>query len=377
MKGYSLIINAGSATYKYAVFQGKKKKAFFLYQKEGETFSFQKSGDPKEMISQEVFEKSLIDLKRREPEIFAEIHSLAFRIVHGGAMFHRPTIVTKQVLKKLSRLNKLAPLHNPFALKILLQSKKLFPKSQKLLIFDTGFHHDLPEINKTYALPRELNKKMGVRRYGFHGIICSSLVSQMGWRLPKRTVICHLGNGCSVTAVLNGKSIDTSMGYTPLEGLIMGTRAGDIDPGLLLELQKKLGTEKTEHLLNKESGLMGLTGTSDMREILQKAKNGNLEERAIEVFCQKAAKHIAAATISLGGLNTILFSGGIGENASLIRQKICEYLQPLGVRINAKKNLRAKPKKKFQKLFSKVKLRYLHADEESEMNRILQERLKN
>jgi acetate kinase len=379
MSGYSLIVNAGSATYKYAVFLGKKKIATFIYQKEGEdSYAFQKNTGAKERIKKEAFENSLGDLQKKEKEIFGNIESLAFRVVHGGKTFFKPTVLTKGVLKKLAELNKLAPLHNPFALKLIKQSERLLPKKKKLLIFDTAFHHELPKINSTYALPNAMTKKLGIRKYGFHGIICSSIVSQMGWRLSKRTIICHLGSGCSVTALFKGKSVDTSMGFTPLEGLIMGTRAGDLDPGLLLDLYKRFGAGKMETMLNKESGLKGLTGTSDMREIFQRSKKGNIQAReAIEIFCLKAAKHIAAATISLGGLDSIIFSGGIGENAPQIRQKICEYLEHLNVRIHLKKNMNLKTSKKFHSFFSKVKLRSLHADEESEMNRILMAQGKN
>lgn len=379
MSGYSLIVNAGSATYKYAVFLGKKKIATFIYQKEGEnSFSFQKNAEAEVRIKKEVFENSLGDLQKNEKEMFESIEELAFRVVHGGKTFFKPTVLTKSVLKKLAELNNFAPLHNPFALKLIKQSERLFPKKKKLLIFDTAFHHELPKINSTYALPNAITKKLGIRKYGFHGIICSSIVSQMGWRLSRRTIICHLGSGCSVTALLKGKSVDTSMGFTPLEGLIMGTRAGDMDPGLMLELHKRFGTEKMETILNNESGLKGLTGTSDMREILHRSGKGNLQaQESIEFFCLKAARHIAAATISLGGLDSILFSGGIGENSPEIRQRICDYLAPLGVRMNPKKNLKAKPRKKFHSFFSKVKLQSLHADEESEMNRILMAQGKN
>lgn|SRR5690606_21971128 len=379
MSGYSLIINPGSASCKYAVFRGKKRITAFIYQKKGEkNFTFQKHHEEKKIISLREFENSLRDLKSREGEIISQVERIAFRIVHGGNVFSQPIVAKRSLVKKLKRISTLAPLHNPFAIKILQQAERILPKAKKLLVFDTAFHHALPAINKTYALPKQITKSLGIKRYGFHGINCASLVSQMGWRLSKRTIICHLGSGCSVTALLNGKSIDTSMGYTPLEGLMMGTRAGDLDPGVLIALQKRYGAKKTEFILNKESGLKGLTGTSDMREVVHRAKKGNLEaQQAINMFCQKAAKHIAAASISLGGVDAILFSGGIGENAPSIRQKICEYLIPLGVRIHPKKNLHAKPKKKFHHFFSKVKLRYLHADEEGEMNRMLQERLKN
>lgn len=376
---YSLIINAGSATYKYALFLKKKKIQTFLYQKEGENiFTFSKNKETKEKISRTQFENSLSDLKKREVEMFSEIGQMAFRVVHGGSVFTKPTFVTPSVIKKLEKLNQLAPLHNPFALRLIKQAQKLSPKYKKLLVFDTAFHSQLPVENRTYALPKDLQKKFGVKRYGFHGIVCSSIVRQMGWRLSKRTIICHLGNGCSVTALLKGKSIDTSMGFTPLEGLVMGTRAGDLDPGLLVELEKKIGNKKLGEILNRDSGLKALVGASDMREILGKAEKGNRDANlAIEIFCKKAAKVIAAQVISLGGVDQIIFSGGIGEKAPPIRQKICEYLGPLGVRIHHKKNVKAKSKQRFDALFSRVKLRYVHADEQSEMNHLLEEQQKN
>jgi len=374
---YSLVINAGSATYKYALFLKKKKIHTFLYQKEGENiFTFSKNKEAKEEISRTQFENSLSDLKKREEEMFSEIGQMAFRVVHGGSVFTKPTFVTPSVIKKLEKLNQLALLHNPFSLRLIKQAQKLFPKCKKLLVFDTAFHSQLPVENKTYALPKNLQKKFGIKRYGFHGIVCSSIVRQMGWRLSKRTIICHLGSGCSVTALLKGKSIDTSMGFTPLEGLIMGTRAGDLDPGLVVELEKKIGSKKLEEVLNKSSGLKGLAGASDMREVIKMAEKGNRDANlAIEIFCRKAAKVMASQVISLGGVDLIIFSGGIGENSPLIRQKICEYLSPLRVGIHFKRNQKAKPRKRLHTFFSKVKVNYVQADEQVEMNMILQEHL--
>lgn len=370
----SLIANAGSATYKYGLFNGRKIIASYLYQKEGENiFTFCKNDGEKETISQQQFENSLSDLKKREAAMMSEIGQIAFRVVHGGSVFTKPTFVTPSVIKSLEKLNHLAPLHNPFSLRLIKQAQKMYPQCKKLLVFDTSFHSGIEIENRTYPIPKDLQKKYGIRRYGFHGIVCESIVRQMGWRLSKRTIICHLGSGCSVTALLKGKSIDTSMGFTPLEGLVMGTRAGDLDPGLLVELEKKMGNRKLEEVLNKSSGLKALAGTSDMREILRKAEKGNRDANvAIEIFCKKAAKEIASQVVSLGGLDQIIFSGGIGENAPLIRQKICEYLKPLGVAIHQKRNQKAKARKSFAKRFSKIRLSYVRADEQSEMAHQLQ-----
>ncbi len=343
-----VVVNAGSSTLKLAAFEGNVKKS-------SRTYDITKPSD---------YDKALANFtKGKNPQ------AIVHRMVHGGEAFRKPVKISSAVLKKLKPLDGLAPLHNPVARKCILACLKKFPMSKQFVIFDTEFHETIPEVNYRYAIAERT-----MRRYGFHGIVCASVIRQLREmkKLVARTIICHLGSGCSVTAVKDGKSIDTTMGFTPLEGLVMGTRAGDLDPGVVLELVKKHGEKKVFDMLSYSSGLKGLSGESDMREVLKKASKGNKDSQlAVKIFCSKAAKHIAALVISLGGIDTLVFSGGIGEHAPLIRAKICDQLRPLGVKINFQKNHSATPGKYFHQFFSRIKLLALHADEEGEMNRIL------
>lgn len=351
-----LIINAGSATYKYTVFLENKKVFSALHQRKG-----------KQGFDKTIFKKFPID-------------AIGFRIVHGGHLFREPTLVTGSVLKKLKQLDGLAPLHNPPARELVELAHRILPRVKKYLIFDTAFHATLPEVNWRYALPRKLTDQHHLRRYGFHGIVCSSIVSQLQQKkkLSKKLIICHLGSGCSVTAVKDGKSRDTSMGFTPLEGLIMGTRAGDVDPGLILELAEKVGTKKLKEVLSHQSGLLALSGVNDMKVILRKVQKKNPEAMlALEMFCQKAAQVIADMSVALEGIELLTFSGGIGENAPLIRSMICDKLRHLGVQISARKNQRAKVGENIHRLFSKTKICFLHAEEEVEMNHIIRQQVEN
>lgn len=356
----NLIINPGSATLKCSLFVNGKRIG-----------SEQINGKYGWKDLEKILRRFVTLSKAKESP---QISSIGIRYVHGGPFFWKPTLVSSSVLKKLKTLDEFAPLHNPIARELTLHLKKHFPKTPITLVFDTGFHHEIPAVNSTYALPKNIRKKFSIRRYGFHGIVCSSVVHQLKGqkKLPEKLIICHLGSGCSVTAVLNGKSIDTSMGFTPLEGLVMGTRAGDLDPGIVLSLSQSLGTKRFTQILSHESGLKALAGTNNMKEIVKRAKkNDDSAVLALEIFCKKAAKTISSFIVSLGGLDRIVFSGGIGENSPLIRQKICEYLLPFGIKIHTRKNEKAKAGDDFQKIFSKVKLCSLHADEEGEMNRIL------
>lgn len=344
-----LIINAGSATVKYAIFEGEEKKIDVLLETSGKNVrrtlsTLLKKSDVRKLLHGRKFS------------------AIAFRFVHGGHRYQKHVRLTPKIMKDLRGLDELAPLHNPFARALLEEAERLFPSVKKYLIFDTAFHATIPEYNRRYALPEKFGTDSVLHRYGFHGIVCSSIVHQLKARrsLKEKLIICHLGSGCSVTAVKNGHSIDTSMGFTPLEGLLMGTRAGDLDPGLLLYIQKKwkIPAKKIERILNFESGMRAICGSSDMREIIKKGKSGSQAAiLALEMFCLKAAKSIATALVSLGGIDQIVFSGGIGENAPLIRKRILQHLQPLGI--------------KQRRFFSKPKILVLHADEAEEMNRIL------
>jgi acetate kinase len=277
-----------------------------------------------------------------------EIKLVGHRVVHGGEKFYQPLHLTPKVIKRLQKFSELAPLHNPANISGIKSSCKLLPQAFHVAVFDTGFHHTISPVNYLYALPKYLYKKFCIRRYGFHGIN-HQYVSEKAIKLLRKNgkkstnlITCHLGNGVSLTAIKNGKSIDTTMGFTPLEGIVMGTRSGSIDPAIPLELCQKLHKTPQQilNLLNKESGLLALSGkSSDMRLIYA----GYLKKDpacilAIEIYCHSIAKHLAALLPSLGSLDAIVFTAGIGENASYIRQKVCQQLSFLNLKLSPSAN---------------------------------------
>jgi len=275
-----------------------------------------------------------------------EIQGIGHRVVHGGTDFDRPTKIDAEVIQKIEALNDLAPLHNPINIKGIQLAMRIFEKYPHVAVFDTAFHHTLPNRAKTYAIPQELSKKHQIRRYGFHGT-SHAYVSRAAANFLKaelnelRLITCHLGNGCSITAVEYGRSIETSMGMTPLEGLVMGTRSGDIDPGMLSYLEKKEGytIADLDRILNRESGLKGLSGDSDMRDIVERSTNGDDNARlALQVFTHRIRKYIGAYAAIMGGVDAIVFTGGIGENSSVVRHRTSQRLDYLGAVINEDKN---------------------------------------
>jgi len=275
------------------------------------------------------------------------IDAAGHRVVHGGAFFTEPAAIDDDVLAKLEALNDLAPLHNPAAIAGIRAARKAFGAVLPMAaVFDTAFHHTIPETAFTYALPMELAKKHGIRRYGFHGMAHEySLLRYAELRgiAPAKAniVTLHLGNGSSACAIRAGRSVDTSMGFTPLEGLVMGSRSGDLDPALVSYLARKenVSAQEVERWLNQRSGLRGLSGLSnDMRELLA-AYDGNRPARlAVDVFCYRARKYLGAYLAVLGGAEGVVFSGGIGENAPAVRQKICEGMEWCGLRLDQNKN---------------------------------------
>jgi acetate kinase len=278
------------------------------------------------------------------------INAIGCRVVHGGERYVEPTLVTEEVLVGIRALGRLAPLHNPVAAEVLEAGRRLLPGEPSVAVFDTAFHRTIPDVAAQYALPWEFAARLGLRRYGFHGIshryVSGELLRRLG-RGPEgsRLVVLHLGNGASACAVRDGRSVDTSMGLTPLEGLVMGTRAGDLDPGLLLYLLtgEAMSPEGLDDLLNHQSGLRGLGGHADMRDLQRAAAAG--DERAalaLEVFAYRARKYIGAYAAVLEGLDGIAFTGGIGENSAVVRAKICSGLGWLGVRLDARLNEGAK-----------------------------------
>jgi acetate kinase len=277
-----------------------------------------------------------------------ELLGIGHRVVHGGEKFKQPTLINKKVIDTIRRLIPLAPLHNPANLLGIEVAMHSAPDVPQVAVFDTAFHQSIPEHAFRYAIPRNLYQKYHVRRYGFHGT-SHYYVAKQAARLigrPLKTVnliTLHLGNGSSATAVKGGKSIDTSMGLTPLEGLIMGTRSGDIDPAIVFYLgrQTGLGRDAVESILNKDSGLRGICGVNDMREIEKLAQAGDTRAKlAIEMFCYRIQKYIGAYAAVLGRLDALVFTAGIGENSALIRARSCRGLSHLGIEVDSQKNRR-------------------------------------
>jgi len=274
------------------------------------------------------------------------LRAVGHRVVHGGDDFSEPVRLTGSVIERLETLSPLAPLHNPIALAVIhAAAARLGPTVPMVGVFDTAFHHHLPEHARRYALPERWTRMHGIRRYGFHGLAhrylherCAALSRGA---TPRRTITLQLGNGCSVAAIRDGQCIDTSMGYTPLEGLVMSSRCGDIDPGVLVQLlEQGVSPEALGRGLNREAGLLGLSGlSSDMRELLRAEAAGHVGARlAIDVFCYRARKYIGAYAAVLGGIDAVAFGGGIGEHAPEIRGRICAGMDWCGVTLDESAN---------------------------------------
>jgi len=279
-----------------------------------------------------------------------EIDAIGHRVVHGGSELNRSRLIDDEVLQKIEASLELAPLHNPHNLAGIIAAKKLLPTLPSVAVFDTGFHKTIPEVAYTYALPSDLCKKNSIRRFGFHGLSHRFIVYRLEHLLNKprketRIISCHLGNGCSLTAIEEGHSIDTTMGMTPCEGLVMGTRPGDVDPGALLYLMEKEGLTvgEAETLLNRRSGLLGVSGISnDFREVLAARARGNeMASLAIDLFCYRLKKYLGAYYAVLGHVDAIAFTGGIGEMVPEVRSKSLVGLSGAGVKIDGIANEKA------------------------------------
>jgi len=270
------------------------------------------------------------------------IEAAGVRVVHGGAEFVRPVRVDDSVLDAIRGLSELAPLHNPMAVRIIEETRTALPGVPIVAVFDTAFHQTMPTLAARYALPPEVDVLAGIRRYGFHGISYSYVSSRVE---ASRHIVCHLGNGASVCAIDNGSSVDTSMGFTPMEGLVMGTRAGDLDPGVILYLLRHGKSEADlDELLNHQSGMLGVSGRSgDVREMESAARGGDARaELALEMFAYRAAKYIGAYAAVLRGVDALTFTAGIGEHSPSMRSRICERLGFLGVVLDEERNRAAR-----------------------------------
>lgn len=330
-KSKVLVFNAGSSSLKFELFEARGKKLTSLF--EG---LFDNRGKPIKNFTRAVSRAIKILQKKKIIKSLSEIRGIGHRVVHGGDRYTKPTKITPEVIAEIKKLSELAPLHNPPNLACILACKKFFPAVPQVAVFDTAFHQTMPEKAYLYGLPYSLVKKLRIRRYGFHGTSHQYVFEQarkkLGAKKTRRTVTCHLGNGCSMAAIANGKVIDTSMGFTPLEGIPMGTRAGDFDPAIIFYLIfRGFSPREIENMLIKKSGLLGISEiSSDMRDLWTAYKKKNKKaKRTLEWFIYRIAKYIGAYAIALGGLDCLVFTGGMGEHAWYLRKWILAYIKPV------------------------------------------------
>jgi acetate kinase len=357
-----LVINSGSSSIKYQLFRSEDWVAVAsgsvsrIGEPEGEIKGEWLDGAGEHRSNLSVLPISShqdgIDLiigRLRESGVLSdvgELTAIGHRVVHGGESFQRPIVVDDAVVAAIEAVNPLAPLHNPANLAGIQVARRLFPQVPSVAVFDTAFHQTMPRTAYRYALPEYLYKEHRIRRYGFHGTshhyVAKRAAALLGRPLEACNLITlHLGNGASATAIRDGKSVDTSMGLTPLEGLVMGTRCGDIDPAIHFYLAKNLGleTDALEDLLNRQSGLLGICGVNDMREIDRLAEDGDdRAELAIGIMAHRIKKYIGAYYAELGRVDAIVFTGGIGENAAEVRCRACEGLERMGIKMDDSAN---------------------------------------
>ncbi len=325
-----LVINSGSSSIKYQLI-------------DTETSNSLMQGTIERVTDHKLaFEQMLTELRKLEQQPIA----IAHRVVHGGERFSAPAIIDHEVEHAIEELIPLAPLHNPGNLAGIRAGKQSFPGIAQVAVFDTAFHQSMPSSSYTYAIDQDLAKNLGIRKYGFHGsshsFVSKSAAKFLGIEPSSfNAVILHLGNGASACAIKGGKSFDTSMGMTPLAGLVMGSRSGDIDPAVIFYLIRQGGftAEKVDELLNKQSGLLGVSGVSDFRDLLEKAQLGDQRAKlALELFVERIRHYLGAYAARLGRLDAVVFTGGIGENSQVLRQMVCENMEILGLSIDEDMN---------------------------------------
>ncbi|AGC75264.1 acetate kinase [Nonlabens dokdonensis] len=316
----------------------------------------------------------LLDHDKGVITIVNEIHAVGHRVVHGGKLFTDTTLINEEVKEKIKEFSSLAPLHNPHNLEGILIAEELFPEAKQIAVFDTAFHQTMPVKVKKYALSNKFYDENDIQIYGFHGTSHKYVTAKALDHLKlesSKIISIHLGNGCSMTAVLNGKSVDTSLGFAPSNGLIMGSRSGDIDHAIIFHLVHKLGyeIEDVEKMLTKESGMLGLTGHVDLRDIQEKAANGDKNcQLALEMNAYRIKKYIGAYAAAMNGVDAIIFTAGIGENSALIRKMACSDMDFLGIQLDQDKNdERAGKIREIQNSDSKVKVLVIPTNEELEI----------
>jgi acetate kinase len=391
-----LVLNAGSSSLKYQLIEMPSQlvKCIGIIEKIGEDESIftHEKGDKKHTVVLTILNheiglrkiaKTLMDSKTGVIDSVDEIEAVGHRVVHGGSKFSKTVFVNQEVKDNIKDLFDLAPLHNPANLTGIEIAETIFTSAKQIAIFDTAFHQTMPKEAYQYALPSVYLKEHKIRAYGFHGTshkyVSEKAIAYLGEK-SKNIISIHLGNGCSMSAIKDGKSVENSMGFAPMNGLIMGTRSGDIDPSVVLFLIKKLNksAEEVHNLLQKESGMLGLSGFSDLREIIQKATNGNKDcQNALNLAGYRIRKFIGSYAAILNGLDAIIFTAGIGENSAEMRKLACKNLAFLGIELDNNKNeIRSKKTREIQSTTSKVKVLVIPTNEEIEIAKQSYELLK-
>ncbi|TMM31893.1 acetate kinase [Polaribacter aestuariivivens] len=383
-----LVLNAGSSSLKYQVIEmpSQHVKCVGLVERIGmEDAIFNHEIDDEKhqeilpILNHEIglqkIAETLLDKKIGVLNTVDEIKAVGHRVVHGGSKFNETVVVTQEVKDNIRDLFDLAPLHNPANLTGIEIAETIFTSAKQIAIFDTSFHQTMPQEAFQYAIPNKYLSKHKIRAYGFHGTshkyVSEKATEYLGEEKSKNIITIHLGNGCSMSAIKNGKSIENSLGFGPMNGLIMGTRSGDIDQSVIFFLMKKLNktVEEVNTLLQKESGMLGLTGFSDLREISEKAEKGNEDcQNALNLAGYRIRKYIGSYAAILNGLDAIVFTAGIGENSTIMRSLACENLEFLGIDLDEVKNkIRSKEIREIQKSTSKVKILVIPTNEEIEI----------
>jgi len=382
-----LVLNTGSSSVKYQVINPEEKKALAKGVVErigmsGAVLTHKPFDRDEVKLSGEIIDHKMaieyvlsILLSKNHGVIQDknEIDAVGHRVVHGGEAFSGSVQITEEVIKEVRRCIDFAPLHNPPNLRGIDAARQLLPNIPHIGVFDTAFHQSMPPYAYLYGLPYVLYKRHGIRRYGFHGTSHRYVSKHSAWFMGKpienlKIITCHLGNGCSIAAVENGKSVDTSMGFTPLEGLLMGTRSGDMDPAIILHIMSKeeLGMNDANTMLNKHSGLQGISGlSSDMREIENDYEENSRAKLAHDVFTYRLKKYIGAYAAAMGGVDCIAFTGGIGENSEMVRAHTLKGMEYMGVRLDPEKNrLRSKEERAIHQENSAVQVLVIPTNEE-------------
>lgn len=383
-----LVVNSGSSSVKYQLVDANsgERYASGLVERIGEPMGRveHRNGDAQSEFELAVPDHAagfaaMIEAFARVGSPIAElgIAAVGHRVVQGGSEFVEPTLISDAVAERILALGELAPLHNPAHYQAIVAAREVFPDVPHVAVFDTAFHQSMPAAAYTYAIDAEVAAEHGIRRYGFHGISHLVVARRAAKFLGKsvaslKQIVMHLGNGASACAIDGGRSVDTSMGLTPLEGLVMGTRSGDVDPGLMLHLLRAgYDGARLDQLLNKRSGLMGLTGSSDFRDVRRAADAGDAAAQlAFDVYVHAIRRYLGAYLVELGGVDTIVFTAGVGENAPSVRAAACADLEWFGVRIDPERNeATSREARRISTDDSRVEVLVVPTDEEAEIAR--------